>query len=215
MGLSINTTTTLAFSPSFPQDKIIYDSSIVATTVNAAAMKGRIMYREDANGNSADYDFRKVLFPRWETSTGSGIYAVLTDNGEDMNEFLTFAGTYPAGYVNNKLMPVFKTASLYGQDYPNIVFQNDAINTNINGLNNTFLETVSYCDSDGLLVGCGFDDDLSYCSFHGLIQSKIFDVASYAPLYANNYEKRVFSASDSKVYYSYFDGTNQVYDEII
>ena len=52
---------------------------------------GKITYRKDTiNQLETYYDFRTVLFARWETFTGSGLFTVLFDNGEAMQESLTF-----------------------------------------------------------------------------------------------------------------------------
>jgi len=51
----------IASSLDFPTDIIYYDATVVTTYVNSAPCKGKITYREDEKGNSAFFDFRKIL----------------------------------------------------------------------------------------------------------------------------------------------------------
>ena len=76
-------------SVEYPNDQIMFDWSFIATEVMNAPAKGRIIERIDDHFNRADYDFRKVLYLRYESSTGSGIYNSWKDNGEASQEFLT------------------------------------------------------------------------------------------------------------------------------
>ena len=74
------TSTTLsgtAMSLAFPNDVIQYSVNIPDGFYEYAASQGKgcIIYREDTlNQIARDYDWRNVIFRRWETSVGSGNY---------------------------------------------------------------------------------------------------------------------------------------------
>jgi uncharacterized protein YerC len=89
---SVDTFDVRVQSVDFPKDLLNYD---IAGT-DGVGTKGLIGYRKDTVNNlSTYYDFRTILFTRWETAPGSGIFTVLTDNGGASQQFLTFgAGCY-------------------------------------------------------------------------------------------------------------------------
>jgi hypothetical protein len=74
----------------YPSDRLTFDWNYVITESMSAPAKGRISERIDERNNRADYDFRKVLYLRYESSTGSGIFSEWKDNGEASQEFPTF-----------------------------------------------------------------------------------------------------------------------------
>jgi hypothetical protein len=78
-----------ALSETYPQDSIKYDHSFSQTEVMGAAAKGRISERIDENGNRADYDFRTVVFIRYESHVNSGVFNSVNDNGGVIQEFLS------------------------------------------------------------------------------------------------------------------------------
>ena len=54
----------------------------------AGQSTGIITYREDTiNKNSRDYDFRNIIFRRWETVNGSGNYDSFSNTGNDFADF--------------------------------------------------------------------------------------------------------------------------------
>jgi len=132
-----NTLASEVFSIEFPNDKIKFDFSFTQTEVMNAPAKGRISERIDENFNRADYDFRNILFKRYESSTGSGLFSSWRDNGEDSQEFLTFSG--PAALYND-LGNFAAVAPFLGDAFilPNIVFQNIALDNHFNSGNRNF-----------------------------------------------------------------------------
>ena len=98
---SINTFANEAYSVQFPTDIIHYDIDFTATEVMESSAKGRITYREDADGNSADFDFRNALFKRYESSTGSGIFNQYKDNSEASVELPLFSN-YGTAIIKKK-----------------------------------------------------------------------------------------------------------------
>lgn len=82
-----------AFSVSHPLHVIEYDPYFIATEYMGAPAKGRITLRIDENNNKADYDHRVILFLRYESAPGSGIFNVVNNNGGATLEVLTFGAT--------------------------------------------------------------------------------------------------------------------------
>jgi len=144
MATSPNTFAENVFSEEYPNDKIKYDITFTSTEVMNAPAKGRISERIDDNFNRADYDFRAVLFKRYESSTGSGIYSEWKDNGESSQEFLTFSG---GASLYNNIGNYYSVRGFLGDafDLPNIVFQNIALGNNLSNANRnmTFLNICS------------------------------------------------------------------------
>jgi hypothetical protein len=111
----------------YPNDKIRFDFTFTQTGLMGAPAKGRIIYREDDKGNILEYDFRKVLFLRYESAPASGVYNQWKDNGGASQEFTTFN---PTAYANgtvlyNRITGFGKAYTLIGSVFsiPNIVFQ--------------------------------------------------------------------------------------------
>ena len=63
-----------AYQPEYSGDTIQYDPFFILTEVTAGAAFGRITYRIDDKGNAFDYDFREVLFKRYDTYSAEEIY---------------------------------------------------------------------------------------------------------------------------------------------
>jgi len=64
----------LAYQPQYPGDIISYDPSFSTTEVTDSPAFGRITYRKDNQGNAFDYDFREVLFKRYDTYFSENVY---------------------------------------------------------------------------------------------------------------------------------------------
>lgn len=64
----------IAYQPEFPGDIIHYDPNFSVTEVTSGAAFGRITYRKDNQGNSFDYDFREVLFKRYDGYFSESVY---------------------------------------------------------------------------------------------------------------------------------------------
>jgi hypothetical protein len=110
-----------------PKDRIQYDFTIDETYVSNSPCKGRIVERIDDNNNRTDYDHRTVKFIRYESSTGSGVYNVINDNGEDSQEFLTF-GT---GCFSNYIGDVWVFVNDTGDEFPNFVMGDNCFSNKI------------------------------------------------------------------------------------
>lgn len=87
----------------YPNDIIKYDWTWGKTEVMGEPAKGRITERIDEYNNRTDYDLKNVLFKRYETSLGSGIFTELNDNGNPSQEFKTFQTEFDS-YSNNNFI---------------------------------------------------------------------------------------------------------------
>jgi hypothetical protein len=63
-----------AYQPEYPNDNIKYDVSFSETEVTGGTAYGRITYRKDERGNAFDYDFRDVLFKRYDAYFSESVY---------------------------------------------------------------------------------------------------------------------------------------------
>lgn len=70
----------LSFSEQF--DEIDYDIDYNTTYVNEAPAKGRITYRKDFLGNSADFDIKSVTFKRYDRAADE-VFINIGDTGTD------------------------------------------------------------------------------------------------------------------------------------
>jgi hypothetical protein len=63
-----------AYQPEYPGDVIQYDYTFSTTEVTGGTAFGRIIHRKDNQGNSFDYDFREVLFKRYDAYVSEQVY---------------------------------------------------------------------------------------------------------------------------------------------
>jgi len=94
---------TRADSTVYPDDQIKYDVTFSVTEIMGVAAKGRIAERIDNFNNRTDYDHRAVLFKRYESSEGSGVFNSYKDNGEAFAEYKTFQSDTDE-YSNNNYL---------------------------------------------------------------------------------------------------------------
>jgi hypothetical protein len=109
----------------FPFDKIQYDWTFSATEVMGAPAKGRIIERVSGNylgteNNRASYDHREVVFKRYETFAGSGVFTVINDNGEAFDgNILTFGkcvNMYLGNISSGSGFPFLLSNNIFGVD---------------------------------------------------------------------------------------------------
>jgi len=88
-----NTTNSIhaeAISTIFDGEEILYE---VVDSTTSGGTKGRIYYRRDTiKNNATGYDWRSVIFRRWDD--GSGNFTSLTDNGNASQDYYTFNEPY-------------------------------------------------------------------------------------------------------------------------
>ena len=87
LATSVNTISTDAYQPAYPNDKIRYDWSFSATEVTNSASFGRITERVDEFNNRTDYDHRNILFKRYR------LYTYRQD--QPLNGTIAITGTGP------------------------------------------------------------------------------------------------------------------------
>lgn len=173
LATSASTISSHAWSTTYPQDEILYDPTFTATEVKGTAAKGRITYRKDDVNNVTHYDHRAVVFKRYESSTGSGVYNSYKDNGEASAEFPTFN---PLKNIGNNYIPlavashtflttnnVFK-GNCYG-NYADVYFANNTAEDGAMGFLNNQIQ--SSCINNTLghtfrnnKIGASFQDNV-------------------------------------------------------
>lgn len=149
------------YSPLFPDDVIHYDHTFDLTEVMNVPAKGRISYRLDNSNNVTGYDHRTVVFKRYETFSGSGIFTIYTDNGEMSNDSIP---TFGLGCENMNLSDVHVD---FGFDDPIFILPNsvfgeycESVTTGGDFYNNTIgmasygLTFGHWCNSNIIGDGC-------------------------------------------------------------
>ena len=80
MATSVNTYDNNVCSTTYPDDSIIWEHSVTDRQYDHAGgvlSTGHILYRTSIGGNQRDYDFRGVVFRRW--NDGSGNYTIIRE----------------------------------------------------------------------------------------------------------------------------------------
>jgi hypothetical protein len=176
----------------FPFDKIQYDWTFSATEVMGAPAKGRIIERVSGNylgtdNNRTSYDHREVVFKRYETFAGSGIFTVINDNGEAPdNTIPTFdknTNMYIGGIVDVSSYPFLLSNNIFGNNCNNITI-------GVDSWNNTFGSN-AYATSFGLscrnnTVGANFNNNTIGDSFDTNIIPDNFTNNSIGNNFVNN-----------------------------
>ena len=99
LATSTNTFAKEVWRPSTPKHKLEYDFDFKFTEAMNEAAKGRITKCIDEFNNETQYDHTVVLFKRYESVSGSGIYNSFWDTGFGSVEVPTFG----SGSSNNRL----------------------------------------------------------------------------------------------------------------
>jgi hypothetical protein len=110
----------LAYQPEYPGDVIYYDSTFSVTEVTGGEAFGRITYRIDDKGNAFDYDFREVLFKRYNTYVANGSYdgRVSIDGSGNV----TGTGTFFQSTVSTgSIIGIVNSNREYGVDFYEVV----------------------------------------------------------------------------------------------
>jgi hypothetical protein len=121
-----------AYQPEYPNDKIKYDITFNQTEVTDSPAFGRIIYRKDNQGNEMDYDFREVLFKRYDAYYSeqvyegtisveeSGSFAFITGSGTSFENFTTGSIVGVLNINNNPLVFYYEIVSIE-DDYRMVV----------------------------------------------------------------------------------------------
>lgn len=96
-----------AYQPQYPNDNIKYDVTFNQTEVTSNPAFGRIIYRKDENGNELDYDFREVLFKRYDAYFSEQAYSGTISVQESGSfAFITGSGTFFEGFATGSVIGV-------------------------------------------------------------------------------------------------------------
>jgi hypothetical protein len=108
-----------AYQPEYSGDTIQYDPYFTSTEVTAGAAFGRITYRIDDKGNAFDYDFREVLFKRYNAYSAEEIY----DGKVSINSVgvVTGVGTNFTGRTTGEVIGIVNPNTAYGVNFYEIV----------------------------------------------------------------------------------------------
>lgn len=119
-------------------EPIFTDRQYDAVNSGGITSTGVITYREDIQGVARQYDWRNVVFRRWETSSGSGVFDSITDTGFAFQDFSPYAG----GTTNNTFIgSPLQLGSAFGTTY---------------WLDNVVLQQFSAVSNVGIAYGCTF-----------------------------------------------------------
>ena len=81
---TVNPTDIIYYEPIFADRE--YD----AVNSGGITSTGVITFRQDIKGNARNYDWRNIVFRRWETAAGSGVFDSITDTGFSFQDFAPF-----------------------------------------------------------------------------------------------------------------------------
>jgi len=98
--ISNNEISNRVLSTIYENDQLLYDWSFQVTEVMGVSAKGRITERITSENNRTPYDSREVLFKRYETINGSGIYDSYIDTGFNSDSSIA---TFQSNSGNNYL----------------------------------------------------------------------------------------------------------------
>lgn len=112
--ISNNTLSATAQSPLYPQDKILYRYSPLQSDYDYLVPNslGVIYYRQDQDVmNSREYDWRNIIFRRWETVVGNGNFTSITPiAGADFIDYAPFENC-------NELINLEFLNSIFGSNF--------------------------------------------------------------------------------------------------
>jgi len=174
-----------AYQPEYSGDTIQYDPYFTSTEVTAGEAFGRITYRIDDKGNAFDYDFREVLFKRYNAYSAAEIYVgKVSINSVGV---VTGVGTNFTGRTTGEVIGIVNPETEYGVNFYEIVSIDSETSMTVTGrtiysVNNTF-----YTDRE-------IDNGMSYkqnniISNTGFTQYKTF--VSYNNCFNNTCGNRV------------------------
>lgn len=143
--LSNNTLSNTAQSILYPQDKILYRLSPLQSDYDYQVPNslGVIYYRQDQNVMvSREYDWRNIIFRRWETVIGNGIYASISPVvGASFVDYAPFENCPNIYNVNiaNSLLPVISLGLPYILDNTVIKDFLIVLSSSLSAFGNTFI----------------------------------------------------------------------------
>ena len=126
-----------AYQPQFPNDNIKYDISFNQTEVTDGPAFGRIVYRKDDQGNAFDYDFREVLFKRYDAYFSEEVYdgtvSITTGNTGVVEGIITGVDTTFTNFSTGEIIGVLNVNSNPIINYYEIISIEDDTNMVVTG----------------------------------------------------------------------------------
>ena len=196
--LTSNTLSSSATSTLYPTDKLSYNFSFTTTEIMGATAKGRITERIDSNGNRTGYDHRFILFKRYETTNGSGIYDNFRDTGFGHTESSTFGTSCFDNYIGDNLDSGFLLInSIFGNNCHSNAFGNTF-------LNNTFNATISNVSGGNSVKCLVFGSN----NTNWQISDNINFMDKVVPLVSSELQPytKIITKSDTNIIFKYVDG---------
>jgi hypothetical protein len=102
-----------AYQPEFPNDNIKYDVTFNQTEVTEGPAFGRITYRKDNQGNEFDYDFREVIFKRYDAYFSEEVYngTVSITAGGTGEGIVTGVETFFTNFITGQVIGVLNVST--------------------------------------------------------------------------------------------------------
>ena len=164
-----------AYQPEYSGDTIQYDPYFTSTEVTAGAAFGRITYRIDDKGNAFDYDFREVLFKRYDAYSAEEIY----DGKVSINSVgvVTGVGTNFTGRTTGEVIGIVNPNTAYGVNFYEIVSIDSETSMTVTGrtiysVNDTFytdreIDTRMSYKQSNIISNTGFTEYKTFVSYNG------------------------------------------------
>ena len=177
----------LAYQPQYSGDTIYYDPYFSVTEVTGGEAFGRINFRIDDQGNAFDYDFREVLFKRYNTYSAEGTYSgkvSINGLGNVTGVDTTFTDREPGDVIG-----IVNPNRPYAVDFYEIVSIADGNNMtvtghSINAIENTFYTPrtnesgMSYKKSN-VISNTGFTEYLTFTNYNQCYNNKCENVVTF------------------------------------
>jgi hypothetical protein len=163
-----------AYQPEYSGDTIQYDPYFTSTEVTSGAAFGRITYRIDDKGNAFDYDFREVLFKRYDAYSAEEIY----DGKVSINSVgvVTGVGTNFTGRTTGEVIGIVNPNTAYGVNFYQIVSIDSETSMTVTGrtiysVNDTFytdreIDTRMSYKQSNIISNTGFTEYNTFTSYN-------------------------------------------------
>jgi hypothetical protein len=182
-----NTIAQQAYQPQYSGDTIYYDPYWSITEVTSGEAFGRINYRMDDQGNTFDYDFREVLFKRYNTYSAEGTYGGKVSIDGSGN--VTGVETNFTSRISGDVIGIVNPNRPYAVDFYEVVSVSGDTNMVVTGhsitaINNTFYTPrttengMSYKQSN-VISNTGFTEYLTFESYVQCYNNRCINAVSY------------------------------------
>ena len=188
LATSVNTISSDAYQPTYPNDKIKYDWSWNQTEATSSPAFGRITERIDDRGNRADYDFRTVQFKRYEGFYCEQFYSgtiSIDSEGLVTGVNTLFNSNFSAGDILAVYSPYNSPIGCFR--YYEILSVTDDLTMNIAGTNIFAENAVGYSKGRSFGRLSPFKNNLTSEEYSGYNEYYTFDEDNSYNTYLGNY----------------------------